>query len=416
MELLTLSVPIQAALTYTEEEGLQFRWDVRVDLDADWLAGNIEVVASAFGQERYRKPLVEWEGFHISTTHMSNGAGDIFPGKPGTCGDSETMDELVRDDDAPGALLMVGSDEDASGNPAAAMLTASAVDWRQAPLTQSFLAQDMHEDPATIPMVGALARDVDSEAMVMVGALEEAAGPQAQQELRGLVLAEDVEGAVRRRATVALGRVPQPTDETIDLLQERFAADEGDLRTIAGYALGTALSARRPYDPEATDARIAELEAAYVSAPDTDARVLMLQILGNVGAHRTLPLLATELGHEDPEIRAAAVMALRHVGGDEADALLEQTMRGDSSADVREAAIRAADQRDTPAATRAIADWIASEPDGWVQVTALHALGRAVTRSEDAARALRTIEANAPMGQMGKVARNYLNRLDAEVE
>ena len=84
VELLRLSVPIQAALTFDDQGGIEFTWDVRVDMDADWLAGDMEVVASAFGADRYRKSIAEWEGWHLSTTHLTNGAGAIFPGAPGS--------------------------------------------------------------------------------------------------------------------------------------------------------------------------------------------------------------------------------------------------------------------------------------------------------------------------------------------
>jgi|GEM_PF-2218210 len=89
VELIRLSVPIQAALTFEEDGGIEFSWDVRVDMDAAWLAGDLEVVASAFGQDRYRKSIAEWEGWELTVTNLTDGSGEIFPGAPAVCGASE---------------------------------------------------------------------------------------------------------------------------------------------------------------------------------------------------------------------------------------------------------------------------------------------------------------------------------------
>jgi HEAT repeat protein len=414
LELLELSVPIQVALLYDEEDGLQFRWDVRVDLSADWLAGTIDLVASAFGQERYRKSLAQWEGYHLATTHLSDGAGEIFPGHPGNCDPSR----LIRDDAAgdPLTLALAGSSDAAANDLDRFESNDGGRDEAvRAALDASHTARWVQADPSAAGVVALAAREATGHGDRMLSALAQAGGPDAEAALRALGVDSSLDADVRARATAALGRVAVPEPETIEHLRTTFDRAEGELATVAGYALGTALGARRPFDPEGTDTTIAALERRYVETATLADRIVLLQVLGNVGADRTLPLLQAELADPEPQIRAAAAHALRHVPGRDAETLLAEVMTRDEDAYVREAAIRAADARGTRASVAAIASRAPEEPDGWVQIAALHALGRAVTRSDEAARALRRLESEAPLAAVRVTARNYLHRLDVEI-
>jgi len=335
VELIRLSVPIQAALTFDDQNNIEFSWDVRVDMDAAWLSGDLEVVASAFGEDRYRKSIAEWEGWDLTVSHLSDGAGSIFPGAPGTC----TPSELQRGDDTLDRLALA---------------------------------------PETAPET---ARTGPSEVL-------------------DLGLQADAEGAV-------------PT-ETLAELSQAFERASGAQRNKAGYALGNALSVLSPYEPEVATASIESLEAAYRSTDDVDEQVLLLRVLGNAGSTNSLPLIQEALEHEERRVRVTAVQALRHVPDREADDTLSGVMFDTHAhAQVRAAAVRTAGARRTTSGYEAVADLAVRDTDSWVQVAALHTLGRAVTRSEDAAEALRHLEANADLEQVRAIARNYLYRLDA---
>ena len=343
LELITISVPIQAALTFDEKEGIEFRWDVRVDMDADWLGGDIEVIATALGQDRYRKSLAEFEGYHLSTTHLSNGAGEIFPGAPGNCGASELQADRRSITDA--LQMPAPVDAGSTGSLDALLVAAPALgqsaDLRHAAWLQTSLAAAIREDAGQIERLAESIDGPDPVSVAMIGALEENGTAQAR-------------------------------------------------------------------------AALVELAEQLESSTDVQQRVLLLQVLGNVGADQTQDVVAQALADARPEVRKAAVVALRHVPTPEADAWLRQAMTTDADVEVRAAAVRVAGARDTEDAHRAVADLVQREEDDWVQFAALHALGRIVTRSESAAEALRWLEAHGQLEQTRVIARNYLHRLDVE--
>ncbi|MEM6989075.1 MAG: HEAT repeat domain-containing protein [Myxococcota bacterium] len=329
IQLLNLSVPIQVALTFDDTAGIRFDWDVRVDMDADWLAGDIEVIADAFGEERYRKAIAEWEGWHLSTTHLSDGAGEIFPGAPGECGAAM----LERDH---GVL--------------------DRVDF--APIADTSL-------PPRMPQL------------------------------------------------VAMGYEEVPALADIAVLTEEFRQPQSRTRSTAGFALGTALSHLQPYEPVRVTEAVDELASQYDAATDDDERVLLLRILGNAGSDRTLPLVEGALAASQEDVRVAAVQALRHVKSDAADELLADVMTGTDGSIVRAAAVRTAAARRSARSDAAIADLLTVERDDWVQIAGLHAMGRAATRSEDAAAALRWLHTHARLKQVRDVAGNYLHQVAA---
>ena len=198
-----------------------------------------------------------------------------------------------------------------------------------------------------------------------------------------------------------------------------FAAATGRDRRVAGYALGNALAGIRAFEPEASAAVLDELVDAYAQGDaDVDERVLLLRMIGNAGATSTLPLLRDTLDDEvaDVKVKIAAVRALRHIVDQDADATLRAVMLDDEAdVKVRAEAVRTAGARRTVQSDRAVAELAMQPIDDWVQIAAVHALGRAVTRSEEAAEALRFLEAHAGQKTVRDVARNYLYRLDAVV-
>ncbi len=330
LELLTISVPIQAALTFDETDGIEFAWDVRVDIDADWLAGDLQLIATAFGEERYRKAIAEWNGWHLSTTKLSDGAGEIFPGAPADCRPSQ----LQRRPEIADALTLAGS-----------------------------------RDPFDAPT----------------------------------------------RAAIARGDTRDPTPQDLDELGRAFDLQTGDARRAAAYALGRAIGRVHAQQPASAAAAIDDLLGRFDPAAATDDQVLVLRAIGNAGTRDALDVVDLALTSLVPDVRRAAARALRHVPGSEADDRLREIMLGDRDRDVRVEAVRTAGARRTEVSNEAVAMVATDDADAWVQIAAVHALGRAVTRSDAAAEALREVAAHAELGQLRAVAANYLHRLEPPV-
>lgn len=146
--------------------------------------------------------------------------------------------------------------------------------------------------------------------------------------------------------------------------------------------------------------------------------MLLLRMLGNAGVTTTLPVFQEALEDDERSVRIAAVRALRHISDREADDTLSSVMFDiGQHPQTRAAAVRTAGARRTERVYASVAELAVREDvEGWVKIAALHTLGRAVTRSELAADALRELEAHAFRKQVRDIAGNYLYRLDAEAD
>ncbi len=122
---------------------------------------------------------------------------------------------------------------------------------------------------------------------------------------------------VRRRATEALGALDygQMTDDHLTI---QFEAD--DQAIAAGALRGMGLTSARKWMP------IVEQEMV---SPDAEMRFEAAGAAGLIGHVDFVPGLAILMDDEDPEVRAAAAIALGRIGGDAALRILQEHLDRD---------------------------------------------------------------------------------------
>jgi len=165
-----------------------------------------------------------------------------------------------------------------------------------------------------------------------------AGSAESQAFLRTLY--EQLEGDAHGQNQVLphLSMTETPSAETVAFL--RAVADSGRdrLGSTARLALGTAAHQLRDDDPAAAAAIYGEAVARLGDARDDDARARSLRVLGNIGMPDQFDVIAPYLTHQNPEVRASAVAALRHVDSDEAREALLGAVLGDPVVRIREVA------------------------------------------------------------------------------
>jgi HEAT repeat protein len=134
----------------------------------------------------------------------------------------------------------------------------------------------------------------------------------------------------------ALGTVEQPTPPAEDTLRHLIAkSDDANIRTTAQLSLGIMARSLADIAPERTQ-RIVKDAVAQLRAATTDAdRRQMLLVLGNIGAPETLDLITSYVADASPEVRVAAVGALRWLDAEAVDQLLMRVLASDADAAVR---------------------------------------------------------------------------------
>ena len=193
------------------------------------------------------------------------------------------------------------------------------------------------------------------------------------------------EGSVesRVRAAVAMGRIQSPT--YVEALVEAADADPAEIRAAALFALGQLGLA------EGAAPRAAAVEACRRALDDPDPLIAMraVEALGKLAAPDTLGTVTATLEHPNPEVRAAAAMALfryRFVPvwrrlADEAPALPPAAVEAliaateDETPEVRRAAVYACSRYAQPESAAA-AERLLSDLDEWTRLFAVRALGR----------------------------------------
>jgi HEAT repeat protein len=189
----------------------------------------------------------------------------------------------------------------------------------------------------------------------LISALRDAGGPDAQAALRELVDQEGLGADTRQRLVEGLSRTPDPTPETVAKLES--LSHDPELGHQAKLGVGSTTYQLRGEHP--TRARAgAEFLVQGLTVAATDAETVhFLQALGNAGHPAAIEAVTSYLTHENPELRAAALRALRRVEDPRADGIFARALLGDPDGNVRAAAATYLKQR-TP--DRTIASTIAA--------------------------------------------------------
>jgi HEAT repeat protein len=152
-------------------------------------------------------------------------------------------------------------------------------------------------EPAIVAGIGSAAGNTKLELIRAAGERGLAAAGDAL-----LQAARDPDREVRREAVRALRNVAGPA-HTGALLDVLLKAEDESGRRDAGRALASAL--KRSGRPQ-----IGGTVAAYQSAENVAVRAALLEVMGQVSADETLPVLRSSLRDSQPEIARAAILAL----------------------------------------------------------------------------------------------------------
>jgi HEAT repeat protein len=215
---------------------------------------------------------------------------------------------------------------------------------------------------------GALARslaDARSESVtmrVLSQALAESGRPEAQSALAGVLRARDRDLPALLFLIPALGMAKAPTQEAERALARLASDDREEVRSTARLALGVMARSLARRDPARADAIVRWALDGLGKARSADERRQLLLVLGNAGSPRARPALRKHLSAPEPEVRAAAVGALRWLGGAEAESALCRALTADPDDSVRlEAAAAFELRRMTESALSAHAKALADE-------------------------------------------------------
>jgi HEAT repeat protein len=252
----------------------------------------------------------------------------------------------------------------------------------------------------------------DADARVVMGALDGAHSPAAQDALLGIANAKKLSTDRRNTALMHLGLTEEPTVETLEGL--RAMSEDGeldpDLRGTAELALGGALRQAGSETLSQTSTSAQYLVERLDAASTVPERTLALEALGNSGSDQALPALKTALEDSSASVRASAANALRHLQNPEADAQLAKIASGDADTNVRSSALRALIQRTLTDETRkALSSALGQDPDVVVRMTAVDVMSKYLDQESGFQQALKQCSEHDPDTRVRERAIAVLN-------
>jgi hypothetical protein len=200
-------------------------------------------------------------------------------------------------------------------------------------------------------------QDLDPEARgALLGALSGAGTREAQRVLAEIGSSRSEAPEVRAHALALLGVSPGLDPETHPVLEAAAREDDPNLRANATLALGNAAHAWSAQGREEATAAFELLRDRLAEAKTLPEIALCLDALGNTGDERALPLIEPFLRSPSPELRDAAIPALRLIPGERPDQLLAALAVSSDEA-ARKLAVQAMGHREpSPALLAALED------------------------------------------------------------
>ena len=170
----------------------------------------------------------------------------------------------------------------------------------------------------------------------IINALAAAGTPAAQQ-----IIIDQLRqgGDASDAALIALAFVAKPTPEAVDAVELIFANTSSPQHTQATLVLGALADKLQRAQPFRAAVIAQRLEKSLRAARDTNLVELYLNGLGNAGATASLESVTPFLSHESPEIRIAAVDALRKHPVAAVSGLIQARFILDQEPAVRDAAL-----------------------------------------------------------------------------
>jgi hypothetical protein len=263
-------------------------------------------------------------------------------------------------------------------------------------------------DETVAPRVAQVVRAGDELGTWMTAALGDAGNDGCQANLASLIVDPKLDATAHLSALQALGRVETPNAGTRTLIQGLL--DDTALGFQAKLSLGSLAFRLKDREPKQAS-EILQLLAARVRRGDT---VQCLKSIGNAGSAESLPLLGEELHNRSPEVRAAAVSALRRIADPQVEALLVQVLNSGDDAQVEAAALEASRQHGiSPALLAAILPLVENDRDPTTQSAAISVIGDFGPAAKSAAveRALQRVVDHTDQDQLRDIAQRVLERV-----
>ncbi|HYH99728.1 HEAT repeat domain-containing protein [Hyalangium sp.] len=243
----------------------------------------------------------------------------------------------------------------------------------------------------------------------MLGALSAASTREALQSLAEISGDSSIPTDIRMDSVAALGVAKDPTHEGLEALRHASSDADGMLRDTAKLALGNAAFQLTDTDAKGAQALVHEINSEYSSASSAEQQALALRSLGNTRSPDALSTLEDALRSGDPQLRQAALEALRIIPDPRADQLLSEHMLRDPAPEVRRVAVFASSFRPLAPLLPALAQALRLDPTDGVRVEVIHLLGEQRAVLPEALPLLAWASQNDPNPDLRKAAAGFVN-------
>jgi hypothetical protein len=162
---------------------------------------------------------------------------------------------------------------------------------------------------------------MDSATSMLCGVLSHAEVPEAQDALINIIDQRNDDATFEAMTVSYLGQVKEPTDSTIQKLQE-LTNIENDVTPIANLALGSVIGKLKTTDPARANALIYDFETKLQNEQTIEKQGNYLETLGNAGSVSSLRSIEPFLKNSDYGLRAKAYSSLRFINDEAAERLL----------------------------------------------------------------------------------------------
>ena len=185
---------------------------------------------------------------------------------------------------------------------------------------------------------------MDSATSMLCGALTDAEVPEAQDALIEIIEKRHDDADFEAMTVSYLGQVKEPTDATIQKLQE-LTNIENDVTPIANLAMGNVIGSLKKTDPARANALIYDFETKLQNATTVAQQGNYLETLGNAGNVSSLRVIEPFLKNPDYSLRAKAYSSLRFIEDEAAERLLAKGLLEEQHAHVKSNILEAMNTR-----------------------------------------------------------------------
>jgi HEAT repeat protein len=243
----------------------------------------------------------------------------------------------------------------------------------------------------------------------MLGALSAASTREAIRSLSEVSGDHSISTGIRMDAAAALGMAGEPNPEGVEALRGLTRDADPTLRDTAMLGLGNAAFQMEDTNSGGAEALVHELNSMYRTASSPEQQALALRALGNTRAPSALATLQEALSSTAPQVRQAALEALRNIPDPTADRLLSQYIIGDPTVEVRRVAIFASSFRPLGPLLPALEHALRTDTSDGVRADVIYLLGEMRGMVPEAMPLLRWASENDPNLDLRKVALDFIN-------